>query len=151
MTDPPKGSAGESRLIAALGARLERRGWQASAARPARLTRDARLEIEWQINLNVRIAAALGNIRMEPALGVRHREISRLSALFLGLPASLPATSPSVGVNLSELLPDPNDIFRWSVFPEQNEQEIEDRMISDIEEYGAPFFVSAFRDHFPLC
>ncbi|MEU5992343.1 hypothetical protein ABZ806_25515 [Spirillospora sp. NPDC047418] len=96
----------ESRLVADVGARLERRGWQASAARSARLTMDATPGIENRIQLNIRIAAALGNIRMQPAVGVRHREISRLSALFFRLPASLPDTSPSAGLNVSELLPD---------------------------------------------
>jgi hypothetical protein len=132
----------ERQLVEEVSGELEQRGWTVTDARPALLVRNASSEIELQVRLNTDIKSSINRIRFVPALGARHKEISRLLARFQGLPESRPSASPSVGVNLSELLPDRNDIFRWSFYVARNNRDIATLVVSDIARYGDPFLVS---------
>ncbi|WP_149263059.1 hypothetical protein [Actinomadura sp. K4S16] len=129
----------ERRWIEEVGEKFRERGWQVSNARPALLTRNFSIGVEFQIQVNSRISASVGSIKFIPALGVCHQEIDRLITLFFKLPVLSADANPSAGANLPELLPGDIDIFRWSVVPSRNERGIQELMISDIETYGMAF------------
>lgn len=140
--DMPRLREVEHRLLLRMKSRLEEQGWAVSAAQPTLLTRNISTDVEFQIRLNSDIAASIDRVRILPALGVRHREISRLTALFFGLPTVPESVTPSAGLNLSDLLPDRSDPFRWAFLPSRSDTVIEELILSDIGLYGIPFLQS---------
>lgn len=132
----------ESRRLASVQSRLLELGWTEIGARPPMLVKSVTEDIDLQIRLNSDIAESIARIRLLPSLGVRHREIDRLDALFAGVPETVGLDIATVGLNLIDVLPDRGDLFRWAFLPSRNNVDVEDVIIVDIETHGMRFFSS---------
>ena len=92
-------------------------------------------------NIGLNFSTRGGGLRMLPALGIQHVPTSRLVSQFKGLP---PARTSTFGRALADVMveggyPEP-PFGRWQMQTATEVTSVAERLTSDLQSYGFPFF-----------